>query len=175
MVKPGEVRAKAKRLEEQNYKFRAFLKNRADVEELDEQFLALHKELFAGYDCCKCANCCRMCGIAIGYDELKSISAFLGLSESDFAAEYLTGTKETVGGDAEKPYEFKAKPCAFLKDDGRCIIQDCKPEECSGFPYTDQPGRLWSLYGVIEYAEICPVVFEIVERLKIIYGFRNRR
>ena len=59
MLKPTEVKAKAQKLEEQNYKFRTFLKNRADGDELDAQFLALHKKLFAGYDCCKCANCCK--------------------------------------------------------------------------------------------------------------------
>ena len=39
MVKPHEVKAKAEWLEEQNYKFRTFLKNRAGDDELDAQFL----------------------------------------------------------------------------------------------------------------------------------------
>ena len=34
MVKPSEVYAKAQRLEEYNYKFRAFLKNRADYDDM---------------------------------------------------------------------------------------------------------------------------------------------
>jgi len=170
MVKPNEVKVKAQRLEEQNYKFRTFLKNRADDDELDAQFLELHNELFAGYDCCKCANCCKAYRIILDNDDVKRIAAFLEMTESDFAAEYLIDAET----DDEKPCKFKAKPCSFLNSDGRCRIQSCKPGVCTGFPYTDQPDRLSSMYGVIEHAEVCPVLFEIIERLKMMYRFRNK-
>jgi Fe-S-cluster containining protein len=170
VVKPNEVRAMAQKLEEQNYKFRTFLKNRADDDELDAQFLELHRELFAGYDCCKCNNCCKSYSIILDNDEVKRISTFLGLTDSDFIVKYLTN----ADAEDEKPYKFKATTCAFLNDDGRCRIQDCKPDVCAGFPYTDQPDRLSNTCGVIGNAEVCPVVFEILERLKVIYGFRNR-
>jgi len=170
MVKPNEVKAKAQKLEEQNYKFRTFLKNRADDEELDAQFLLLHKELFTGYDCCKCANCCKMYRITLDNDEVRRIAVFIGSTENDFIAEYLVIAKP----DDEKPYKIKETPCPFLFEDGRCRIQDCKPDVCTGFPFTDQPDRLSSMYGIIEHAEVCPVVFEILERLKVMYMFRNR-
>ena len=171
MVKPNEVLAKAKKFEEQNYKFRVFLKIRADHKKLDKQFLKLHKEFFTDYDCCKCANCCKMCDIILDHDEVKRITAFLGLAESDFIASYLAN----ADADDEKPYKIKTKPCLFLQDDGHCRIQDCKPDVCVGFPYTDRPNRLSSMYSIIFSAEICPIVFEILERLKMMYGFRNRR
>ncbi|MCL1919124.1 MAG: YkgJ family cysteine cluster protein [Peptococcaceae bacterium] len=171
MIKPTEVKTNAQRLEEQNYKFRTFLKSRADDEELDMQFLDLHKKLFENYDCCKCANCCKTYDIILADDEVKRIAAFLKITEDDFAAEYLTNTD----ADDERPYKFKNNPCAFLGGGGRCRIQDCKPDVCAGFPFTDQPERLASMYSVIEHAEVCPVVFEILERLKVMYGFRNRR
>ena len=34
-------------------------------------------------------------------------------------------------------------------------------------PYTDQPERLSSLLSVLDVIEICPVAFEIFERLKV--------
>lgn len=34
-----------------------FLKCHADEDKLDKQYLRLHKELFADYDCSKCKNC----------------------------------------------------------------------------------------------------------------------
>jgi len=169
MLKPIEVKSKAQRLEKQNNQFRTFLKNRAYADKLDAQFLALHKELFADYDCCKCANCCKEYGIILAGDEVKRISAFLGLTEIDFVAKYL----KNADADDEKPYKFREKPCSFLGVDGHCQIQDCKPDVCNEFPYTDKPGRLSSMYGVIERAEVCPVVFEILERLKVMYGFRK--
>ena len=93
MVKPYEVKAKAQRLEEQNYKFRTFLKNHANDEELDAQFLSLHNELFAGYDCSKCANCCKTYEIILGNDESKRIAAFLKMDELDFVAKYLANAE----------------------------------------------------------------------------------
>ena len=60
MIEPSKIKETAKRYEDENLQFRSFLKNRADYDELDKQFLDLHNELFAGYDCCKCANCCRV-------------------------------------------------------------------------------------------------------------------
>jgi len=167
MIKPTEVKDKAQKLEEQNYKFRVFLKNRADYDELDMQFSGLHKELFARYDCCKCANCCKSYTIILADDEVKRISAFLKMTDRDFTIEYLSDADT----DDEKPYKFAKKPCSFLDSDGRCRIQECKPDVCTGFPYTAQPDRLASMYGVIEHAEVCPIVFEILERLKKIYRF----
>jgi len=170
MLTPTEVKDKARKLEEQNYKFRIFLKNRADDDELDAQFAALHRELFAAYDCCQCANCCKAYRILLDDDEAKRIASFLEMAESDFAAEYL----RAADADDEKPYMLKEKPCPFLCEDGRCRIQDCKPGFCAGFPFTDQPERLSCMYSILEHAEICPVVSEILERLKKMYGFRNR-
>ena len=45
MLHPDKVLVEAKKKEDENYKFRSFLKGHADEEELDEQFLRLHKEL----------------------------------------------------------------------------------------------------------------------------------
>lgn len=171
MIKPNEVRAKALKLEDQNIKFRTFLKNRADYDELDAQFLRLHKELFADYDCCQCANCCRMCKILLDDNDVKRISAVLEMPEDDFIEKYLSD----ADNDDEKPYKITAEPCAFLENDGRCRIQRYKPDGCREFPFTDHPDRLASMYSVIGHAEICPIVFEILERLKEIYGFRKRR
>ena len=170
MVDPNDVKAKALKLEKQNLKFRTFLKSSADDDELDAQFLKLHEELFAGYDCCKCANCCKEYRTLLDDKDVGRIASFLGMTEKDFVAMYL----DNADPDDGKPYKTKNMPCAFLCDDGRCKIQDVKPDDCTEFPYTDHPDRLSSMYGVIEFAEVCPVVFEIIERLKAMYGFHDR-
>ena len=56
MVSPDKVQIEAERKEDENYKFRAYLKSHADEDELDRQFLVLHKELFDNYDCSKCRS-----------------------------------------------------------------------------------------------------------------------
>lgn len=42
VVSPDKVAHEAQRKENKDYKFRVFLKNHADEEELDAQFLRLH-------------------------------------------------------------------------------------------------------------------------------------
>ena len=164
MLSPEEVRVAAKRKEKENLRFRTFLKNRVNPDDLDRKFHAVHKELFADYDCCQCGNCCRAYSTILEHDEIKMIATHMNMSEESFADAYLTDCAEGL--------ELKA-PCAFLGDDGKCAIQECKPEECRGFPYTDRPDRWSSLYSILEFAEHCPVVYEMLERLKDIYRFRR--
>lgn len=164
MISPSKVSAAANKCEKENMRFRVFLKNNANPDELDRQFLALHNELFAGYDCCKCNNCCRKYSTIVQEEEIGAIATFLGVTRQAFMEEFLTQTNEG--------YEIKV-PCSFLNENGECAIQTCKPSECRNFPHTNKPERLWSLLGVLEFAEVCPIVFEILERLKDIYRFRR--
>ncbi len=53
------------------------------------------------------------------------------------------------------------------------MLGSCKPEDCKNYPYTNQPERLWSLYSVLDAVAVCPIAFEIYERLKGEYGFRR--
>ena len=166
MISPSNVSAAAAEREDENLRFRIFLKNHADPDELDRQFLALHKELFAGYDCCRCGNCCWAYGTILTEEEIVNISTHLGLTRQKFLKDHLIRGRDGL--------ELPA-PCRFLNADGKCWLQECKPEECKGFPYTDQPHRLKSLYSILSAAEVCPVVFEIMERLKELYYFRTRK
>ncbi|KJR44916.1 hypothetical protein UF75_4709 [Desulfosporosinus sp. I2] len=49
-----------------------------------------------------------------------------------------------------------------------------KPESCKTYPHTNQPERLGNLYSMLNVVEVCPVAFEIFERLKEIYRFKSR-
>jgi len=97
----------------------------------------------------------------------RRLADFLGISENEFTDKYLS--KDESG-----EYLLKHKPCCFLETDGKCGIYEFRPENCRDFPFTDKPERLFSLYGLIEFAEVCLVVFEIVQRLKIMYGFKSK-
>ena len=70
MIEPSKMNITAKNYEDENIKFRRFLKNRADPDELDKHFLELHNELFADYDCCKCSNCCKAYSTELDEDEI---------------------------------------------------------------------------------------------------------
>lgn len=169
MIHPDKVKEEAKKRENENLKFRSYLKNHADEDELDSQFLRLHKELFADYDCSKCRNCCKMYKGSIPAEDIDKDAQYLGISPEQFIDTYLE--KEEYGIN----YQTKNKPCDLLQEDGNCKLEDCKPDSCKKYPYTNQPERLSSLLSVLDTIEICPVAFEIFERLKKEYGFRTRR
>jgi Fe-S-cluster containining protein len=166
MIAPDRIKEISKNFESENVKFRSFLKKRADSDELDAHFLKLHNELFADYDCNQCRNCCREYDLELQLGEVSGIAENLKLPTNDFIKKYIT---KSDGGDM-----VIKSPCCFLNDDGSCQLESCKPQSCIEFPYTDKPERLFSLLGVISFAEVCPVVFEIVQRLKQIYGFKSR-
>jgi len=84
MISPSKVYEAAQKVEDKNYKLRAFLKNRADYDVLDRQFAELHEELFAGYDCRQCANCCRNNGVTLEDGEAEVIASRLGITEDAF-------------------------------------------------------------------------------------------
>ena len=167
MVEPSKVSEAFNRVEDENYAFRAYLKNHADEDKLDKQFLELHNELFADYDCNKCRNCCKEYSASFEEHELKSVSDFMKMTEKEFKDKYI---KEDMG-----EYLLNVKPCCFLMEDGSCTIEHCKPLSCKDYPFTNRPERLWSLLGILTSASICPVVFEMLERLKKEYGFSKRK
>ena len=167
MIAPRKVKFEAKKKENENLRFRTFLKCNAEEETLDKQFKALHKELFADYDCSRCRNCCKMyCG-AIPEEDIDKDAEHLGMKREKFIEQYL------IRDESRDSYKTQNVPCDFLKEDGECALGECRPENCKKYPYTNEPERLYSLYSVLEAVEVCPVAFEIYERLKQEYHFKR--
>jgi len=169
MIEPHKINEVSKKYADKNFKFRTFLRNRADPDNLDRQFSDLHNEIFIrdAYDCSKCANCCKIYDTRIEQDDIPAIAEYLGQTESEFIEKFLVPDKEEAEG-----YIIKDKPCCFLEIDGKCRIYEVRPMVCKDFPHTKKPERLFSLLNIIRVAEDCPVVFEIIERLKRIYRFK---
>jgi len=164
IISPEAVKTLGKKKIDENIKFRTFLKGRADSDILDDQFKKLHEKYFKNYDCFSCRNCCKELGPEINVQELEELSAYLELPRDEFIDSYL---REDNGS-----YSSKNSPCDFLCNN-ECILNDRKPMSCKDYPYTDKEERLYSLLGVIQNAEICPIVYEIIEELKEIYNFKS--
>jgi len=167
VIEPSKIKEEFEQVESENYRFRTYLKNRADIDELDEQFLELHNELFKSYDCSKCRNCCKEYSITFEETEIDQASKLLKITKKGFMDKYI---EETING-----YDLKAKPCYFLTENGACEIEKCKPEGCREYPFTNRPERLLSLLSIVDFASVCPVVFEMLERLKKMYNFKKRK
>ncbi len=85
----------------------------------------------------------------------------MGLSTTEFKETYLR--KYNDG------WSMKSTPCPFLTPEG-CSIYDMRPETCKEYPYTGKDEIVFRLINLINNCKICPVVFEIFQKLKVIYG-----
>lgn len=137
MLAPEKLKKEAEKKEDENIRFRTYLKCNAQEEQLDRQFLALHRELFAEYDCSSCRNCCKMYKGSIPARDIEKCAEHLGMKKTDFVDRFLDFS--------EGEYITKHMPCDFLDSDGNCILEECRPDSCKKYPHTDRPGRLQSL------------------------------
>lgn len=161
-----ELDKKALEKEEENYKFRSFLKGHAKEKKLDRQFRMLHEKYFKNFDCSKCRNCCKKLGVSLQEDELNKICEYYNFNKEEIKNKYL---KENYG-----EYINKKNPCPFLNSNNECRIKKSLPRTCKEYPYTNKEERLFSLLTIVNNSKICPIVYEILEDLKEIYGFRCR-
>jgi len=95
--------------------------------------------------------------------EAQRIAAYLGLTLEEVRARYLTSDAETG------KYITQRLPCPFLGGH-LCSIYEIRPVVCAGYPHLQRNfrSRLWQ---VIDNAETCPIVYNVLERLKKSLGF----
>ena len=72
-----QIRALAERKEEENWKFRQFVKFecKLDEKEIDRQVWEATKRVWAGIDCTACANCCREVRPTFSEEEVNRLAA----------------------------------------------------------------------------------------------------
>ncbi|NJD04307.1 MAG: YkgJ family cysteine cluster protein [Ruminiclostridium sp.] len=159
MLGLAELEKKYKKVEDENWAFRGFLKS-LEPEGLDKFVNDMHIELFKNIDCIKCSNCCKKIVPTLNAKDIRRLAKHFNISFDDFASQNV----EKSDGE----WILKEKSCKFLTESG-CSVYDVRPESCREYPYTDKKGFVHRLIGLIEYSGVCPVVYEIFERLKRIY------
>jgi len=151
--------------EDENTAFRAFVK--MEVELSDRRLNTLVSEttsqVWKHIDCRSCANCCRTRQPVFSRVEVQRIAAYLGLTMEEVRTRYLTSDAETG------KYITQALPCPFL-DGNLCGIYEVRPAVCANYPHLHRNfrSRLWQ---AIDNAETCPIVYNVLERLKKSLGF----
>ena len=149
-------KAVAKRRENREY-FKRLKKQ--DKKKLDQQINTLHEDVFACTDCLKCANCCTTTGPLLTNRDIERLAKYERMRPANFTETYLRL-------DEEGDYVFKQMPCRYLNADNTCSIYDMRPKACREYPHTDRNRQYQILNLTRKNAEVCPAVFEIVERLK---------
>src|SRR3954466_13928911 len=107
------------------------LLQRVDQKRVLKLLPELHEEAFSRIDCLQCANCCKNYSPRFKTPDIKRISRYLNLRESEFIDTYLRI-------DEDGDYVVKTSPCPFLGADNACGIYDARPSDCARYPYTDE-------------------------------------
>jgi Fe-S-cluster containining protein len=158
----SNIKKTAQLKEEENWDFRSFLKSLdMESEELDTIVCNLNKTVSSKIDCRECGNCCREIRPLLDQEDISKLATGLNLAVPEFKKRYLT--KHIA-----KPFEyiFKKMPCPFLKNN-QCQFYEFRPKACVHYPYLNKEGFSTRLVNVIHSCSICPVVFNVYEKLKI--------
>ena len=169
-IDPIHLRVLAEKKEDENCRFRQFLKMRSDEDEVDRRVFAIARRVTERTDCTACANCCKTVRPSFSEEEIDRLAMRLGIERQRFIETYL----ERTDPDDDNLWQTRSTPCPFLKDN-RCSVYEDRPGDCRGYPYLDQPDFTSRLWGMIERTFTCPIVYEVMEELKPQLGFRDRK
>ncbi|MDR1342209.1 MAG: YkgJ family cysteine cluster protein [Prevotellaceae bacterium] len=160
----SKIRQIAAIRENENFRFRTFLKGKDD-EEIDSIVHRLHKEITAQVDCTACRNCCYCLRSEVDTEDIQVLARLENISLESYVANYC----EKEGRD----FYFKDMPCRYINEN-QCRIYENRPKQCRTFPNTDKPGFIFRLWGMLRFYEICPIVFNLMEKLKDELRFYRR-
>lgn len=149
---------------DKNFDFRVFLKGQ-DFKKVDRIVHRFNKEITSKIDCQKCGNCCKSLRPCVTESEIERLSGIDNITSADFVSRFVE--KENYDNIAY----LKGLPCKYLKDKICSIYRD-RPEDCKSFPHTDKTGFVYRTLEMIENYGICPIAYNLVERLKPELGFK---
>ena len=131
---------------------------KADKNKVLKQLPELHEEAFSKIDCLQCANCCKNFSPRFKTPDIKRISKYLKMRESDFIEKYL---KVDEDGD----FVVKSTPCPFLGENNFCTIYEQRPSDCHRFPYTNEDVFIKRQQLTLKNSSFCPITYYVIEKL----------
>lgn len=156
-----KIKLIGKKKEDENWKFRSYLKGLdIEEEELDKIVHDINDDVTSQIDCTKCANCCKVCDPVLDTDDIFKLSTSLRMTVDEFKTAYLIESEE------EKDcYNFNKVPCPFLENN-KCTIYADRPKVCESYPHLHKDEFWTRLMGVVQNYSVCPIVFNVYEKLK---------
>ncbi len=156
----SRIAKEAKSLENENHQFRQFIRHRISASRLDKVVKEIHADVASKIDCTKCGNCCRESFPTLTKKDTNRLAKSAGIAATEFFTTYLNTDDN---GDTV----FQAKPCPLLVDN-KCSHYEDRPEACRSYPHLHKSGFAGRSLGVIANFEICPIVFNVVQKLKLV-------
>ena len=157
-----KIKVLAQLRDEQNEKFRRYLKNR-NGHKTDVLVHRLNEEIAPRIDCTACGNCCKELTPYLSKNDLEKIAEATRRNVEETIAAYTE--KDELGIALAKDM-----PCCFLADN-KCTIYQHRPETCQSFPHLHKTGFNSRLRSAIDNYGICPIIYNVIERMKVELGF----
>ncbi|NOT36901.1 MAG: YkgJ family cysteine cluster protein [Saprospiraceae bacterium] len=134
---------------------------KSKIKDLDEVIHHSHTEVFSQINCLECANCCKTTSPMLFNPDIERLAKNLKMKISDFHEKYLRI-------DEDGDYVFQSTPCPFLGEDNYCKVYDDRPKACREYPHTNRKNMAQILDLTFKNITVCPAVFRIVEKLKML-------
>jgi Fe-S-cluster containining protein len=153
------IKKLAKKRDDENWRFRSFLKSiDLSIEELDAIVHRHYETVSKQIDCCECGNCCREVLPSLSQTDIQRLASTLNLSVDAAISTYLKPSEKNT-------FTFKKRPCPFLSDN-KCTVYESRPDDCRSYPHLQKNEFVFRLIGVVSNCSVCPIVFHVFERLK---------
>lgn len=151
--------------EEENQQFVSFLKER-NSEEIDAEVQRLDAMIQPQINCTDCGNCCKSLMVNITAEEADRASAHLHMTRAAFDEQFVEkGSHELM--------IMNKMPCHFLSNNA-CSIYEVRFAGCREFPALHLPQFTQRLFSVMMHYDRCPIIFNVMEELKISTGFQQQ-
>ena len=98
-------------------------------------------------------------------ENIRPVAATLSVSISEFKNKYV---EESLQGQLI----MNTIPCHFLSE-RKCTIYANRFTECREFPHLHKTNFKGRLFGTLMHYAMCPIVFNVVEKLKVETGFKS--
>ena len=158
------IREIAKNNQEENDAFRSFL-IQLNSSLVDEMTIRINEEVDSAIDCTSCGACCGQLMVNVSRERAEKVAHQLQLSINDFEEKYV---EKSEGG----MMIMNTIPCHFLCDN-KCTIYEYRFDECRDFPGLHRPGIQTRLFAMMIHYGMCPIIFNVLERMKIETGFKK--
>jgi hypothetical protein len=157
------IRKQSKKKEDQNWRFRSFLKMQ-DGKKIDSLVKPIYEFVIKNIDCLECGNCCRKLRPVLLKEDIIRFEKEFGLNENEIIEKFSES-------DEFNELRLKGNPCVFLNGN-ECKIYLNRPEDCKSYPHLHKKQFTTRLMGIIENTEVCPIVYNVYEELKMKMNFR---
>lgn len=117
------------------------------------------KEVWQEVNCLACSNCCRTMTPTFNFQDLRRISAHLGMTIKAFKEKWLYKNRKGE-------WMNRSQPCQFLdRKTNMCSIYAVRPDDCAGFPHLTKKPMTDYMHVHRQNVHYCPATFKMVEKL----------